>query len=132
MWQHVKNNIVDYSAIKYLIVGLFNTIIGLGVIYLATWLLYLDEITANALGYSVGLLVSFMLNKSWTFRYSGKFGSAVWRFIIIIFIAYAANLCTVIIAIDGYNVNRYLGQALGIIPYTMIGYIGSKLYVFNS
>jgi len=101
------------------------------VIYLAKWLLFLDDITANAMGYSAGLLMSFMLNKSWTFRYSGKFRSAVWRFIIIISIAYAANLCTVIIAIDYYNVNSYLGQALGIIPYAMIGYIGSKLYVFK-
>ena len=47
---------------KFLGVGVANTLVALLVIYAAKWYLGLGDVAANALGYSVGLFISFTLN----------------------------------------------------------------------
>ena len=46
-------------------------------------------------------------------------------------VAYAANLATVLFANAHFYLNPYLSQALGIIPYTTIGFLGSRYFAFR-
>lgn len=119
----------DWSGLRYLIVGAANTLFGLFVIYGCKWLFGLGDVAANATGYGFGIALSFLLNKRWTFAYDGAALPALVRFVIVVAIAYLANLMTVVLLI-AMGVNGYLAQALGIIPYTLIGYAGSRLFAF--
>lgn len=116
---------------KFIGVGALNTLLGLLVIYAAKWFLQFGDAAANALGYAVGLSISFMLNGSWTFAYRGPRLPAFGRFLLAMALAYCANLMTVLSAIHLLGVNGYVAQALGIPPFTLTSFLASKYMVFR-
>ncbi|MBK1694467.1 hypothetical protein CKO09_06900 [Chromatium weissei] len=127
---HVKLNFLDLSITRFAIVGVANTFIGLLFIYLGKFFLNLTDIKANALGYFFGLIIGFILNKQWSFRFAGSHIPALVRFIVVVLIAYTFNLIVTLTMIDIFFVNSYLAQAVGIFPYATVSYLGSRYYVF--
>ena len=115
---------------RFVSVGLLNTIVGLAVIYAAKLFLQLGDGAANALGYSMGILLGFALNSRWTFAYRGASLPAFARFALTTCVAYVMNLATVLVAIRG-GLDSYVAQALGIVPYTITTFIFSKYVVFR-
>ena len=118
--------------IRYLLVGVVNTLVGLGAIYFAMYFLRLDIFQANALGYSVGILLSFGLNKAWTFRNNDQVIYSFLRYLLVLAVGYLANLATVLISNSHFGLNPYIAQALGVIPYTAIGFMGSRYFAFRT
>jgi putative flippase GtrA len=116
--------------IRFALVGVANTVLGLLVIYAAKWVGGLGDFPANLLGYIVGLTVSYFLNARWTFAFRGRHGVAAPRFMLVILVAYLANIATVY-ALLGLAINGYIAQAAGIIPYTVVGYLGAALFAFR-
>ena len=55
------------TLIKYLLVGVLNTIVGFGLIFLLMWRGFSPEIS-NIIGYAVGICFSFVMNKIFTFQ----------------------------------------------------------------
>src|SRR4051794_28739654 len=81
------------QPLRFAMVGLLNTAIGLFTIYLATFGLGLGPVLANALGYGIGLVTSFALNRRWTFAASaGNRWAQAARFTLAVLLAYAFNL----------------------------------------
>ncbi len=116
---------------RFLAVGVLNTLVGLGVIYLCKWLIGMGDVAANVIGYAIGLANSFAWNRRWTFNHSGAVLPAVLRFLIVFLTAYLLNLATVMAAIHGFGINSYVAQAIGILPYTVFFYLGSRWFVFR-
>ena len=115
---------------RFLLVGTVNTLIGLSVIFAAKGIVGLDDFVSNLLGYGFGLLLSFFLNKEWTFSHNGRISPTAVRFGIAFLLSYIANLMTVYGLRDSVGLNSYLAQALGIAPYTLIFYLICRYYVF--
>src|SRR5687768_4456318 len=86
------------GAFRFVIVGIANTVVGLSSIYFAKWAMGFGDTTANLFGYLIGLTVSFVLNKTWTFAYSGAWWPAFARFLAVFAVAYLCNLATVLVA----------------------------------
>jgi len=118
--------------VRFLIVGVANTLVGLGTMYGAMYFLDLHIVYANILGYAIGIVQSFVLNKTWTFGSSDHALISFLRFVLVLAVAYAANLATVVFLNALLDVNPYLSQALGIVPYTAIGFLGSRYFVFRN
>jgi putative flippase GtrA len=116
--------------LRFALVGMVNTLVGLLVIYAAKWTAGLSDLPANLLGYAAGLSVSYTLNARWTFAFHGRQGVAALRFVLVIVAAYLANIATVYAAL-GLAVNSYIAQAAGIVPYAVIGYLGTSLFAFR-
>jgi putative flippase GtrA len=117
---------------RFLGVGAVNTLIGLGVIYACKRLLGFGDVLANMSGYAVGLTIGFMLNRHWTFGHTGNVRIAALRFFAVFGVAYSVNLLCVLLAIRAAGIDDYVSQAIGILPYTAIFYLGSRLYAFRS
>jgi putative flippase GtrA len=117
--------------VRFISVGLFNTLIGLLTIYGAKFFFNFDDVHANIIGYCIGFLSSFALNSRWTFRYQGAQLPALVRFLVVALVAYGMNLLTVLLAIRVLGMNGYFAQALGIPPYTLTSYLASRYLVFN-
>jgi putative flippase GtrA len=117
---------------RFLSVGVVNSLVGLSVIYAAKWFYNVGDIASNAIGYSVGLLVSFALNSHWTFAYRGPLSPALAKFLLVALVAYGMNLLTVMAGIHYIGLNDYIAQALGIPPYTLTSYLASKYLVFSA
>jgi|HubBroStandDraft_5_1064220.scaffolds.fasta_scaffold142076_2 putative flippase GtrA len=106
-----------------------NTLLGLAVIFALKFFLGASDVLANVLGYAAGTALSFMANKIFTFRHRRDYGGAAMRFLLVQGGAYALNLLTVLMLVhDG--VDGYLAQALGIIPFSLCGFLGAKYYAF--
>lgn len=118
------------TLIRYLLVGVANTLVGLSTIYLAMYFLQMDIASSNAFGYAIGIMVSFALNKKWTFDNRDHVVYSFLRYLLVLAVAYVANLATVLFANSHFDLNPYLSQALGIIPYTTIGFLGSRYFAF--
>lgn len=122
---------LENTFVRFLAVGLLNTAAGLGVIYTCKWFLGFGDVLANVLGYAVGLTISFVLNSRWTFRYRGPVVPAIARFLGVFLLAYCTNLSVVLLLIDGVELNSYLAQAMGMPPYMVVFYIGSRWLAFR-
>ena len=120
---------MERTKIRFIIIGLCNTLLGLSIIYALKWFLGVNDTVANVTGYAIGILFSFTLNSRWTFEYNGKLFMALIRFLLVIGLAYLCNLMTVLLLIKS-GVNSYIAQAAGIIPYTVVAYIGSRYFAF--
>jgi putative flippase GtrA len=127
---HIHRGWAQHPALRFLLVGLSNTIVGLGTIYALKGFAGFGDAQANLLGYGVGITWSFLLNRSWTFAYRGRSIPALLRFLAVIGVGYIVNLIAVLALARGLNVNGYVAQAVGIPPYTIIVYLGCRSWVF--
>jgi putative flippase GtrA len=128
----LAQRVLQHSAVRFCLVGLVNTAVGLGLIYACKFLLGFADVPANAAGYVIGLMVSFTLNSRWTFRYDGPVWPAALRFLLTFVISYTANIATALLLIDGAGVNSYLAHAIAVVPYTTTFYLLSRFMVFAS
>jgi putative flippase GtrA len=124
-------SVLRFAPIRYVIVGGANTLAGLLIIYACKWFLGLGDLSANLVGYLSGFLLSFLLNKQWTFAFAGDTLPALLRFLFVTVVAYLANIAAVLLLVD-VGVDSYVAQAAGIIPYTILGYLGSRFFVFGT
>ncbi len=125
-----RSSPLDLTWVRFLVVGLANTLVGLLIIYAGKWLIGLGDIVAYLVGYTCGLILSFLLNKRWSFRHDGSFGPALFKFSLVVLVAYSLNLGTTLIAIDTLGINSYLAQALDVAPYTIVTYLGFRDFAF--
>jgi putative flippase GtrA len=121
---------LDAKLIRFLIVGMVNTLIGLLIIYAAK-VMGAGDVVANGVGYGAGIAIGFYLNKQWTFAYSRRTLPAFFRFLLVTGAAYTANLGVVLLAINALAYNAYVAQALGIPVFTLINYLGSRYFTFR-
>lgn len=117
-------------VLRFLLVGVLNTAVGLGSIYACKYFFALPDVPANVIGYLFGLVNSFFWNRRWTFAHSGDTTRTVIKFILTFLVAYATNLATVLALVHG-GVNPYLAHALATAPYTALFYLGSRYFVFT-
>ena len=117
--------------LKFVAVGLVNTAVGLGVIYAATYFLAWRDVTANAMGYAVGLAVSFVLNARWTFHAGHADFATLARFLLCFAAAYGVNLAVLRFALDVAGLGSYLAQAGAVMSYTVVFYLISRSFVFR-
>ena len=120
-----------WEPVRFVIVGGVNTSVGLSVIFGAKFFFGFGDVAANAVGYSIGLTVSFLLNRSWTFRDTGPVWAAAIRFFLAFAASYALNLSTVLLLIHRTGMNAYLSQSIGVPVYTICFYLLSKFIVFR-
>lgn len=112
-------------------VGIINTAVGLLAIYSVLFFFNANPILANLVGYAIGLVISFYLNKNWTFADNTSKSKVLPHYLILVTIAYLSNLGMVFIGMHFFNFGPYLVQLGGICIYTFIMFVGCKLYVFN-
>ncbi len=121
---------IHQQAIRYGAVGVLNTAGGLLCIYAALYFWGFGDIEANAFGYSAGFLISYTLNRRWTFRHDGPAAESLWRFAAVTAAAYAANLAVTLLACRVIGVNAYLAQTAGVPVYLAVGFLGSRYFAF--
>ena len=127
----------DPTMIKFLIVGVFNTLVGCGTMFLLYNLANCSYWFSSAANYVVGSIVSFFLNKYFTFQNHERSWKQVGKFIINVavcyFIAYGAAKPVVMYLLSGQpvklqeNVAMFVGMGL----YTVLNYFGQRFFAFK-
>lgn len=118
------------QILRFIIVGIINTAIGFGCILVAISVLKLDYRIANAIGYAVGCVFGFLLNRSWTFKYRGSWLNRLTRWFVIVGGAYALNILTVVGLHESLGIGNYAAQGAGAVVYTGIAFLGGRYVAF--
>lgn len=119
------------QSISYILVGVFNTIFGQGIIFGLLFLGIMPEL-ANFIGYVLGILVSFLLNNHFTFKATKQRKLSFIRFVIALLIAYVAQLLALIVLYRAFDCNVYIAQILASCVYVALGFGISKFYAFRA
>ena len=118
------------QSLRFAAVGLLNTAIGLATIYAVMFFFQAGPAIANAVGYAIGLAVSFALNRVWTFRSDWPVAHVLPKYLLIAAICYLLNLGAVLAATSHFSANPYLAQLLGVGIYTICMFFGCRWLVF--
>jgi putative flippase GtrA len=122
---------VTRQAIRFGAVGLLNTVVGFSVILVCISMFGMNDFVANALGYAVGLTVSFYGNRYWTFGDHGPWRRSALRFLAVFAAAYLVNLVALVLVRDGLAVDSRLAQAAAVVAYAVTFFVGSRSFAFD-
>jgi putative flippase GtrA len=117
---------------KFFTVGAVNTIIGMTCIYAAMGLFGLGMVASNAIGYGVGLVVAFILNRTWTFADTNSWHTSFLRWLLVVAVGYLANLAGILIAHGYLAIDPYIAQLAGLGAYTATTFLGARYFAFSS
>ncbi len=129
--------------VKYCLVGVMNTLVTLGVIFVCKSVFGWNPYVSNALGYVAGVVNSFLWNKTWVFRSHGGYRGEALRFAVGFGVCYGAQLMAVwamtqgslgglefdlgFFVLSGYGVATLIGNVL----YTLLNFVYNKLVTFR-
>lgn len=115
------------QVLSYGLIGAFNTIVTAAVIAILAYLSF-QPVLANALGFSAGLLSSYLLNRNFTFRRK-KPGAQI-AFVLAFGVAYSTNLVVLFLFqfLDGAG--PFIPQGAGMVSYNVAFFLLMKFWVF--
>ena len=111
---------------KYIKVGVLNTIIGLSVTIFCLNILDMDYNISYFLGYAIGLVNSFILNKFYTFQSTNGWKKEVIPFILVFVIAYIISHILLFGFVEVLNIDENIAILLSMGVYTIISFILNK------
>jgi putative flippase GtrA len=118
---------------RFSLVGIVNSAIGFAVIAIFDLGLHLPPALANALGYLVGVCVSFFLTRGFVFRSRDGIAGRAWRFALAMGFAFLLNQLVL------WGAGRVLGagtlphleaQLMGVAVYTITNFLLCRHWVF--
>lgn len=117
---------------RFGLTGIVNTVVGYGVILLCLSI-GIGDYLANAIGYGTGFLLSFALNRRFTFGLSGQVQKGeVARFAVALTLAFAVNLVVLTVGRAFFGEGYALVQLPALATYTAVFYVLSVRLVFVS
>ena len=125
------------SFLRFLLVGVFNTCFGYSLIFAFMYLADLSPELSNLLGYLIALVVSFVLNKYFTFARKNVAALAtgsraeLLRFLIVFAGAYAVNYAVLLLLIYKLGVSAGVSQLVAGVAYVGISYFLNARFVFR-
>jgi putative flippase GtrA len=82
------------SFARFLLVGVLNTLIGLAAMFLLFNVVHFGYWPSTFIGNLIGAIVSYTLNKSFTFRSKVSIRSSWWKFVLVILCCYGFSYGT--------------------------------------
>lgn len=119
---------------KFAIVGIVNTIISLSVLFVFTEYFHIYYILSAIFAFIVAVTNSFILNKIWTFKESGKGNTAekYLKFFTISIIAFLVNLSILYVLTEFFKIYYLISQIIGTGVSLWINFLGNKLWTFRN
>lgn len=134
----MSKKLFDKTMIKFLIVGVINTLVGNGVMFLLYNLCSAGYTLSTIANYVVGSIVSYFLNKYYTFNKKQKSVKEVLRFIINIVVCYAVAyglakpLVYTLLSAATPSVKDNLAMLAGSGIFIVLNYFGQRFFAFKA
>lgn len=127
----------DLTAIKFALVGVVNTIVGTGIMFFLYNFCSVNYWISSASNYVIGSIVSYFLNKHFTFKSTERSMQQIVKFILNIsicyFVAYgvAKPIVTVFLSGVGGKAEGNIAMLIGMGLFVILNYFGQRFYVFR-
>ena len=121
-----------WQFIKFSFIGALNTMVHYLVFLLLFRGLQFPMIASSAVGYTFGMLNSFVLNRGWTFQVSGnKWGGELIKFIVVNAISLGVNLVLLQSFVGITKLLPEVSQFFAIIGSLIVNFTGNKCWTFR-
>lgn len=127
--------------IKFGIVGILNTIVGTAVMFFAYNVLHFGYWLSSALNYIIGSILSYILNKRFTFESKKKSKKEIARFVVNISVCYllaygaAEPFAGKMLLMFGLkfekNILEQIAMLFGMCFFIILNFGGQKIFVFK-
>lgn len=130
--------IIDKTTIKFIFVGIINTVVGTAVMLVLYNLFNANYWFASTMNYLIGSIVSYFLNKYFTFQNNEKSIKQIVQFVINITICYllaygiAKPLVGIVLSGCSLKIQENIAMLVGMCFFVGLNYIGQKFIVFKS
>lgn len=115
---------------RFSIVGLINTIVAYSIIFVLMYIGKPPELS-NLIGYFVGIILSYNLNRRYTFKSKASYLRSVPMFFMAISVAYVVNFLMLEMCLYVLNINPFISQIIGGVFYTTTGFFLMKFIAFR-
>lgn len=129
--------LIDITTLKFVLVGIINTLVGTGVMFLLYNVFHTGYWVASASNYIVGSIVSYLLNKYFTFQNKEKSFKMVILFILNISVCYLlaygiAKPCAMAL-LGGFSqgTQENVAMLIGMVLFVVLNYFGQRFLVFK-
>lgn len=132
---------MSFTFFRFLLVGVANTILGLSVIYLLLHLVGLSYWMSTFLGNSVGAMMSYYLNRRFTFRSKNAVSKSFILFVVVTLLCYVVSYSIGMNLVEWLlgnsnslksGIKTDLAVLISTGLYTILNYLGQKWLVFSS
>ena len=127
----------DITFWKFILVGIVNTLVGTAVMFGCYNLLHFSYWVSSAANYVVGSVVSYFLNKNFTFRNKSKDPMVLVRFVINITVCYllaygiAKPLVRRILSGSSVRIQENGAMLVGMCLFVGLNYLGQRFFAFR-
>ena len=130
--------VLDITFWKFILGGIVNTLVGTTVMFTAYNVFHLSYWISSASNYVVGSIVSYFLNKYFTFQDRQKSGKQIAIFVINITVCYglayglAKPMVSWILSSENKVLQDNLSMLVGMGAFVVFNYFGQRLFVFKT
>lgn len=127
----------DITFWKFILVGIVNTLVGTAVMFGCYNLLHFSYWVSSAANYVVGSVVSYFLNKNFTFRNKSKDPMVLVRFVVNITVCYllaygiAKPLVRRILSGSSVRIQENGAMLVGMCLFVGLNYLGQRFFAFR-
>ena len=128
---------LDKTFWKFIIVGVINTLFGAAIMFSFYNLFHLSYWFSSASNYFFGSILSYFLNKYYTFRYKERSWGVIGRFVINILICYliaygiAKPLALHLLSGANVSIQENVAMLVGMVLFTLLNYLGQRFFAFK-
>lgn len=127
----------DKTFWKFILVGVVNTLFGTAIMFGFYNLLHLSYWVSSAANYFFGSILSYFLNKYFTFKNTEKGAGTIIRFVINIALCYliaygaAKPLARLILSGASETVRDNVAMLVGMGLFVLLNYVGQRFFAFR-
>lgn len=128
---------MDKTFFKFIIVGIINTIVGAGIMFALYNIFHCSYWFSSIMNYVIGSIVSYFLNKYYTFESSKITRKEIVYFSLNIavcfFIAYGAAKSLALYLLSDYSkaIQENTAMFIGMVIFTGLNYLSQRFIVFK-
>lgn len=131
-------NLFDEKLLKFILVGVVNTLVGMAIMFGLYNLAHCSYWVSSAANYILTSILSYFLNKYFTFKNKERSWKQVLRFVVNIAVCYglaygiANPLCLQLLGNASVAVRDNVSMLVGMCLFTGLNYLGQRLFAFRT
>lgn len=133
----MKNNFFDAKLIKFLMVGVLNTLVGTAIMFGLYNFAGCNYWISSAANYVVGSILSYFLNKYFTFQNKKRSWRIVVKFILNVLVCYliaygiAKPMVLHLLSRQPQKFQENIAMLVGMVLFTLLNYTGQRFFAFK-
>lgn len=135
--KNLLKKFADKTFLRFVLVGIINTLFGTAIMFVFYNVFGLSYWLSSASNYFFGSILSYFLNKYYTFRYKKRDWKVVGRFALNIaacyLIAYGIAKPLIAALMSGFavNVQENVAMVCGMGLFVVLNYLGQRFFAFK-